>query len=64
VDTEREEGVFLALDECTALFPRLKKNESSLSKDERVIMLRIEKILYRNLSITDMEELLLRVEAQ
>ena len=64
MDTEREEGVFLALDECTALFPRLKKNESSLSKDERVIMLRIEKILYRNLSITDMEELLLRVEAQ
>lgn len=62
--TEGEEGVFLTLEECTVLFPKLKKNESSLSIDERVIMLKIEKVLYRKLSITDIEELLLRAEAQ
>ena len=62
--TDMEEGVFLALDDCTVLFPILKRNESSLSKDERMIMLRIEKVLYRNLSITDMEELLERIETK
>ena len=60
MEIEKEEGVFLTLNDCTVLFPGLKKNESSLSKDERIIMLKMEKVLYRNLSIREMEELLER----
>ena len=58
MDNNGEEGVFLTLNDCKILFPRLKKSESSLSKDERVIILKMEKVLYRNLSVEEMEELL------
>ena len=53
-----EAGIFLTLKDCTILFPRLKDNESSLSKEERMIFLRMEKVIYGNLSIREMEELL------
>ena len=53
-----EAGVFLTLNDCAALYPRFKENESFLSKDERKVLLRIEKVLYGNLSIREMEELL------
>jgi len=53
-------GVFLTLNDCTVLFPRLKENESFLSKEERRLLHRIEKVLYGNLSIREMEELLER----
>ena len=48
----------LSLKDCLSLFPRLKENESSLSNNERVILLNMEKRLYENLSISEMEELL------
>ena len=51
-------GVFLTLNDCTILFPRLKKNEGVLSKEERSLLHRIEKVLYGNLSIREVEELL------
>jgi len=60
VNIDGEEGIFLSLNDCTALFPGLKRNESSLSNNERLILLRMEKVLYRNLSIQEMEELLER----
>ena len=53
-----EAGIFLTLNDCTVLFPRLKDNESSLSKEERMIFLRMEKVLYGNLSIRELEELI------
>ena len=55
-------GVFLTLNDCTVLFPRFKENESSLSKEERMLLHRIEKVLYGNLSIREMEELLERAD--
>jgi hypothetical protein len=55
---DEEAGIFLTLKDCTVLFPRLKENESLLSKEERMIFLRMEKVLYGNLSIREMEELL------
>lgn len=58
MDHAEEAGIFLTLNDCTVLFPRLKENESSLSKEERMIFLRMEKVLYGNLSIREMEELL------
>ena len=58
MDNNEEAGIFLTLNDCTVLFPRLKENESSLSKEERMIFLRLEKVLYGNLSIREMEELL------
>ena len=60
MDDDGEAGVFLSLYDCAVLFPALKGNESSLSREERMLMLRIEKVLYGNLSIREMEELLAR----
>jgi hypothetical protein len=57
---DAEAGVFLTLNDCSVLFPGLKANESSLSKEERRILHRLEKVLYGNLSIREMEELLER----
>ena len=52
------EGLFLSLEECKILFYGLKKNEFKLSTEERMILYKMEKVLYRNLSIQDMESLL------
>jgi hypothetical protein len=46
---------FLTLEELSVLFPRLKKNEAFLDIKERQILNKIEKILYENFSIADME---------
>ena len=58
MDNDRESGVFLSLNDCMILFPRLKESESFLSKGERIILLKMEKVLYANLSIGEMEDLL------
>jgi len=58
---DAEAGVFLTLNDCSVLFPRLKAVESSLSNDERRVLYRLEKVLYGNLSIREMEELQERV---
>lgn len=58
-----ENGVFLTLDDCVILFPRLKENEASLSNEERLILLKIEKILYGSLSIEEIETLLAKASA-
>ena len=55
---ENEAGVFLSLQDCSLLFPLLKKEEAVVSRELRTIMLKIEKVLYENLSIREMEELL------
>jgi hypothetical protein len=52
-----EAGIFLTLADCKALFPGLKKDEASLSGEERRVLLRIEKALYGSLSISEVEEL-------
>lgn len=56
-----EAGVFLTLNDCTTLYPGLKGNESFLPEAERKLLLKIEKVLYGNLSISQMEELLTKV---
>ena len=58
MDTESEPGFFLSLSDCAVLFPKLKTNESLLSREERNVLLRIEKVLYGNLSVEEMEGLL------
>ena len=55
---ENEPGVFLTLDDCKVLFSRLKAKESFLSKQERIVLLKMEKVLYGNLSVREMEEIL------
>jgi hypothetical protein len=57
-DREEETGVFLSLGECTVLYPKLKENEANLSKEERKVLLKIEKLLYEHLSIGEMHDLL------
>ena len=69
LENDRNEGpiqpaINLSLDECTVLFPRLKGNESSLTKDERIILLKMEKLLYENLSIQEIDELLGQTEGK
>ena len=58
MESNDEAGIFLTLNDCSILFPRLKDLEFTLSKEERMIFLRLEKALYGNLSIREMEELL------
>ena len=58
MDNSVEAGIFLSLNDCTALYPRLKENESFLSEEERKVLLKIERVLYDSLSIHEMEELL------
>jgi len=60
MDNGGEAGVFLTLNDCTALYPRLKVNEFFLSEEERKVLIRIEKVLYGSLSVREMEELLER----
>ena len=64
MESNEEAGIFLTLNDCTILFPRLKDNESTLSKEERMIFLRMEKVIYGNLSIREMEELLEKREGK
>jgi hypothetical protein len=52
-----EEGVFLDMEDCKALFRVFKKDEADLSLAERDILLRIEKLLYAHLSIQEIEDL-------
>jgi hypothetical protein len=55
---DRQEGVFLPLEDCIALFPRLKRDEALLAAPEREALLKIEKVLYNCLSIQEVENLL------
>jgi hypothetical protein len=48
-------GLFLSLDELSAIFPRLKRNESLLAAGERRVLSRMEKTLYEHLSVADIE---------
>ena len=59
-----EAGLFLTLNDCTILYPRFKENESFLSEEERKLLFRIEKVLYGNLSIREIEVLLERGSAR
>ena len=51
-------GITLSLNECRSLFPLLKKQELNLSREQRTIMIKMEKVLYEFLSIQEMEELI------
>ena len=64
MDELAEAGVFLTLNDCTAIYPGLKENESFLSEEERKVLIRIEKVLYGSLSIREIEELLERSSAR
>jgi len=48
-------GIFLTMEELSAIFPRLKKNEASMDSRERQVLNRIERVLYEHLSIEDLE---------
>jgi hypothetical protein len=50
-------GLFLSLEELCLLFPKLKKNEAHLDVSERALLLRMERVLYENLSIQELETL-------
>jgi hypothetical protein len=58
MDYRHEPGIFLTLEDCKAVFPRLKKNEGALLALERAVLLKLEKTLYANLSIQEVEKLL------
>jgi hypothetical protein len=53
-----QKGVFLTLNELLAVFPRLKRLEAVLEKDERVVLIKMEKVLYEYLSISEIEKCL------
>ena len=57
MDSEKEAGLLLSLQECKCLFRKFKKEESRLNDDELFILQKIEKMLYSGLSIKEIEEL-------
>ena len=57
MDPDREMGLVLSLEDCKCLFRTLKREESSLSDQERVILQRMERVLYSRLSIKEIEDL-------
>ena len=58
MDDIEKTGIFLSLNDCAALYPRLKGSEPLLAEEERVLLLKMEKLLYGVLSVREMEELL------
>ncbi|MDR0628933.1 MAG: hypothetical protein LBG24_04725 [Treponema sp.] len=58
MEYQHEEGMFFTFKELTVLFPRLKKAENTLLPAEREVLLKIERTLYEQLSIQDVEGLL------
>ncbi|AEF80854.1 hypothetical protein [Leadbettera azotonutricia] len=52
-----EDGVFLDMDDCKALFLAFKKDEANLSDAKRDILRRIEKLLYARLTVQELEDL-------
>ena len=54
---DEKSGIFLNLTECKSLFRKLKKDEPKLTDDELLILHKIEKKLYSELTIWDIEEL-------
>ena len=57
MDPDREAGLFLGLEDCKCIFRKLKKEESSLSGKERIILHKVERLLYSRLSIKEIEDL-------
>jgi hypothetical protein len=57
------EEISLTLPELKALFVRLKKAEKGLSAVEQVLLSKIQKALYQNLSIEEAESLLNEITA-
>jgi hypothetical protein len=58
MEYKHDGGVFFTIKELKALFPRLKKGENILLPAERDILLKIERTLYEQLSVQEMEGLL------
>ncbi|MDR2553444.1 MAG: hypothetical protein LBD31_09820 [Treponema sp.] len=52
---DAREGAFFSFEELLAVFPRLKEREDELSAAERRVLYKMEKILYGQLSIQEIE---------
>jgi hypothetical protein len=55
MDPSKTPGLFLTVEELCSVFSRLKKNEAELDAQERAVLLKIERVLYENLSIQELE---------
>jgi hypothetical protein len=53
----KKAGAFFTTDELLAVFPRLKRQEASLKAKERMVLLKMEKILYEHVSVQELEEI-------
>lgn len=53
-----EPSIELTLKEILTIFPRLKADEDKLSEPERDILSKMEGLLYKHLSIDELETLL------
>jgi len=58
---DQEPVIKLTLTEVLTIFPRLKVFEDRLSEPERDILTKMEGLIYDNLSIDELENLLKRI---
>ena len=56
-ETHEDTGLFLNVEDCKYIYKRLKKEENHLQDEERIILQRLEKLLYSRLSINEIEAL-------
>jgi hypothetical protein len=54
----QEAGVFISLGELTAIFPRIKRGERDMNREELRVLTKLEKALYEYLSVEEAEKLL------
>jgi hypothetical protein len=47
----------LTTEELLSIFPGLKQSEAAMNVPERAVLLRMEKFLYQNLSVEELETL-------
>jgi hypothetical protein len=56
-------GIFLSVDELLDVFPRFKYLEAGLGEGERAVLRKMEKTLYENLSIDEIQKVEQRVNS-
>jgi hypothetical protein len=54
----QEAGVFIGLRELMTVFPRIKREEYAMNPAERQVLMKLEQVLYENLSVEEVEELI------
>ncbi|MDR2247739.1 MAG: hypothetical protein LBE17_13895 [Treponema sp.] len=54
----QDAGVFIGIGELLAIFPRIKRDEYTMTPAERQVLTKLEKVLYEYLTVEEVENLM------